>query len=242
MLKKYLLLFLFASICVISTYAQNSRKDRIIASYMLAFGRPPQQAEINYWLTDPLSNQNLKVLVEKHRSNMNTVDRSLRETAVKQSYIDAFGRVPEKGELDYWMGSTNTYAEMVQLHVDFLKSRPEEWVKVIRASYKMAFKRAPKSEELAYWKGQPARTFFAMVVQHDEFIRNNPHLGPANSTARTSLIKKENKVTITPSIISEIKLIGGGVISTGGGNVISTGGGNVISTGGGNVISTGGGN
>src|SRR5688572_27692489 len=102
MLKK--LLFLSVALCTLMTtvYAQNPRKDRIIASYMVAFGRPPQTAEINYWLTDPLSNKTVTDLVEKHRANMNKVDRSLREAAVRQSYIDAFGRAPEKGEQDYW--------------------------------------------------------------------------------------------------------------------------------------------
>lgn len=242
MLKKYFFLFVLICTCMVSSFAQEARKDRIIASYMLAFGRPPQQAEVNYWLTDPLSNKMVTDLVEKHRSNMNKVDRSLRLAAVKQSYIDAFGRAPRQDEIDYWMGSVNTYAEMVQKHVEWFSTRPDEWVKVIKASYQMAFKRAPKPDELAYWKGQPARSFFSLVVQHDEFIRNNPQQGPKNSTANTSIIKKENKVTITPSVLAEIKMIGGSVISTGGGNVISTGGGNVISTGGGNVISTGGGN
>ena len=242
MCKRILFLALAAFTLLAGAQAQNPRKDRIIASYMVAFGRPPQTAEINYWLTDPLSNKTVGELVEKHRANMNNVDRSLRQAAVKQSYIDAFGRAPRQDEVDYWMGSVNTYAEMVQKHVEWFASRPDEWVKVIKASYQMIFKRDPKTDELAYWKGQPARTFFSLVVQHDEFIRNNPQHAPKNTLAGTSIIKKENKVTITPGIIAEIKLIGSGVISTGGGNVISTGGGNVISTGGGNVISTGGGN
>lgn len=243
MLKKTLLILLLALGTVAGTYAQQSRTDRIIASYMIAFGRPPQAAETSYWLTDPLSNKTVKDLVEKHRENMNKVDRSLRLTAVKQSYIDAFGRAPRPDEIDYWMGSVNTYAEMRAKHVEWFAARPDEWAKVIQASYQTAFKRAPKAEELAYWKGQPARSFWDLVVQHDEFIRNNPHLGPKSGATGATLVKKENKVTIAPSLLPEIRLSGGaGVISTGGGNVISTGGGNVISTGGGNVISTGGGN
>lgn len=242
MLKKKLLILLLTLCMVAGAYAQQSRTERIIASYMIAFGRPPQAAETSYWLTDPLSNKTVKDLVEKHRDNMNKVDRSLRLSAVKQSYIDAFGREPRQDEIDYWMGSINTYAEMRQKHVEWFASRPEEWVKVIQASYQFAFKRAPKTDELAYWKGQPARAFWALVVQHDEFIRNNPQLGPKSGTTGSLLVKRENKVTISPSILQEIRLNGAGVISTGGGNVISTGGGNVISTGGGNVISTGGGN
>lgn len=243
MFRKNLLLTLFILCTAVATYAQGSRTERIIASYMIAFGRPPQAAETQYWLTDPLSNKTVNDLVEKHRENMNKVDRSLRLTAVKQSYIDAFGRAPRQDEINYWMGSVNTYAEMRKKHVEWFAARPDEWVKVIQASYQTAFKRAPKADELAYWKGQPARSFWDLVVQHDEFIRNNPHLGPKSGSSGTTLVKRENKVTITPSLLNEIRLSGGaGVISTGGGNVISTGGGNVISTGGGNVISTGGGN
>ena len=243
MFRKNLFLVLFTLCTALATFAQQTRTDRIVASYMIAFGRPPQTAEIAYWLTDPLSLKPVNDLVEKHRNNMNKVDRSLRLSAVKQSYIDAFGRAPRQDEIDYWMGSVNTYAEMRAKHVEWFAARPDEWAKVIQASYQTAFKRAPKADELAYWKGQPARSFWDLVVQHDEFIRNNPHLGPKNGTAGATLVRKENKVTIAPSLLSEIRLSGGaGVISTGGGNVISTGGGNVISTGGGNVISTGGGN
>lgn len=243
MFRKNLLLILFTLCAAVATYAQGSRNERIIASYMIAFGRPPQTAEVAYWLTDPLSLKPVNDLVEKHRENMNKVDRTLRLFAVKQSYIDAFGRGPRQDEIDYWMGSVNTYAEMRKKHVEWFAERPDEWVKVIQASYQTAFKRAPKAEELAYWKGQPARAFWDLLVQHDEFIRNNPQSAPKSSTAGATLVKKENKVIIAPSLLNEIRLGGGaGVISTGGGNVISTGGGNVISTGGGNVISTGGGN
>ncbi|HEY1112015.1 MAG TPA: hypothetical protein VGE66_00580 [Chitinophagaceae bacterium] len=243
MFRKNLLWILFTLCTAMTTFAQGSRSERVIASYMIAFGRPPQPAEINYWLTDPLSLKPVSDLVEKHRENMNRVDRSLRLTAVKQSYIDAFGRAPRPDEVDYWMGSVNTYAEMRKKHVEWFAARPDEWSKVIQASYQTAFKRAPKAGELAYWKGQPARSFWELVVQHDEFIRNNPNLGPKSGSGGAALVKKENKVIITPSLLNEIRLGGGaGVISTGGGNVISTGGGNVISTGGGNVISTGGGN
>ena len=220
MLKRKLFLILIALCSVVTTYAQQNRTDRIIASYMIAFGRPPQQAETSYWLTDPLSNKTVNDLVEKHRENMNKVDRNLRLSAVKQSYIDAFGRAPQPDEINYWMGSVNTYAEMRKKHVEWFSSRNEEWVKVINASYQMAFKRAPKAEELAYWKGQPARAFWELVVQHDEFIKNNPQLGPKTGTAGATLVKKENKVAISTSILNEIRLSGAGVISTGGGNVL----------------------
>jgi hypothetical protein len=243
MFRKNLLLILLTLCTAVSTYAQGSRSERIIASYMIALGRPPQPSEVNYWLSDPLSLKTVSDLVEKHRENMNKADRSLRLATVKQSYIDAFGRAPRPDEIDYWMASINTYAEMRKKHVEWFAARPDEWTKVIQASYQTAFKRAPKAEELAYWKGQPARSFWDLVVQHDEFIRNNPQLGARSGSAGAALVKKENKVTMPPSLLNEIRLSGGaGVISTGGGNVISTGGGNVISTGGGNVISTGGGN
>jgi hypothetical protein len=54
------------------------------------------------------------------------------------------------------------------------------------------------------------------MVQQNEFIRN--HYKHGHAKTRTVLIQKENKVTITPGIIAEIKMISSGVISTGGGN------------------------
>ena len=67
---KHKFVLLVTLLCTLISFAQQDRKDRIIASYMIAFGQEPQQSEINYWMTGALSNQSVTKLVEKHRQNM----------------------------------------------------------------------------------------------------------------------------------------------------------------------------
>lgn len=251
MLRKPLLLFAVLLTFGISTFAQE-KKQRIITSYILAYGMAAQQREIDYWMSQ--GDYTVGQLVESHRAYLAS-NATYHTFAVQKAYLDVFGRFPDQGEQAYWMGTRHTYTEMVQKHVEFLAARPSEYEKVIIASYKQAFKRSPDARELSYWKGQPTRSYLNLLIKHDEYMAQNPQAFPK----RKPVVTASNSNMVSQKVFKEALAVQGtkaltaagatiisrdaaGVISTGGGNVISTGGGNVISTGGGNVISTGGGN
>jgi hypothetical protein len=238
---------LFAFFISIASFAQQDRKDRIITSYLIAFGHPPQQSEIDYWMTDPLSNKSLSELIEKHRQNMST-NKTLKGLAIQNSYLSAMGKYPELSEKEYWMNNGNLiYAELYDKHVKFLSEYKDNWRATIILSYQQALNRTPEKVEIDYWMNQTNVRSMADLKAHHykNSLAASKTKKPYSMSQMvlTSQIKKEVKAVITtiaPTTAGVISTGGLNVISTGGGNVISTGGGNVISTGGGNVISTGG--
>lgn len=241
---KYFFSLAFAMLTVSAmaqTEAQKTaRKERIIASYMIAFGQVPQQGEIDYWMTDPLSNQTLKVLVEKHRQNMKG-NKQLKYNAINNSYLNAMGRYPEPREVKYWETGNEIYAELFAKHTKYLYDYTDDWKKTIGVSYMREFNRSPKAAEVDYWVNQRVvRTYVDLVYNHRINKQKDPSLAKNTSnTQNVSQLKPSTNMTNELQQLN-LNLNGGNVISTGGLNVISTGGLNVISTGGLNVISTGG--
>ena len=239
-------MFLLASVMMLpSVFGQNTedRKDRITASYLIAFGVLPEQGEIDYWIKDPLSNKTVSDLVTEHTKNIGN-QQSLQDRAIKNSYQDAFGRAPLASEYATWRPIKVTYTELMARHMKFLQEYPSSFEEVIKLSYKKEFGRAPKPAELANWKSWGVRSYLNIVQEHQKNKKAGMFAKKQSSSAKL-ISSKESGVRFTPSarISLEIGSVPkSNVISTGGGNVISTGGGNVISTGGGNVISTGGGN
>jgi len=217
-----------------SLFAQNSqeRKERIQASYLIAFGSLPQQGELNYWMTDPLSLRSVNELVEQHRRNMKN-DVQLKYKAINNSYFDAMGRLPETREVNYWKAGNETYAELVTKHVQWMAGNPAEFEKAINFSYLREFNRNAKPEEIKSWKNAGTRSYLGICQEH----RKNIAAGIFDEKKKQQVIKKSGVVEVkfSSAIANEVsKISAAGVISTGGGNCISVGGGNVISTGGGN--------
>lgn len=246
-MKKMLLAIFLGLFVTTTSIAQQDRKDRIIASYLVALGQPPVQAEIDYWMTDPLSNKTIVDLVEKHRQNMQD-NKTLKAIAIQNSYLSAMGRYPATSEKDYWLNNGNlVYTELYDKHVKFLGEFKDNWKATIILSYQQALNRTPVKSEIDYWMTQTSVRSMADLKAHH--YKNSlaasktkkPYM--MSQMTLTQQMKNELKTFISkiaPSSASVISTGGLNVISTGGGNVISTGGGNVISTGGGNVISTGG--
>lgn len=222
------------------SYAQTSqeRKERIQASYLIAFGVLPQQSELDYWMSDPLSLKTGNDLVEKHRSNI-AGNIQLKYKAINNSYLDAIGRYPSPDDVNHWKKGNETYAELMTKHVQWLAGNPSEFEKTINLSYLREFNRNAQAAEIKSWKNAGARSYLNIVMEH----RKNKAKGLFDEKKKANLSKAPAEIKLSDNIAKEInKISAAKVISTGGGNVISTGGGNVISTGGGNVISTGGGN
>lgn len=212
---------------------QDERKDRIMASYLVAFGILPESAEINYWMTNPLSQKTVSDLVNEHTKNIAN-QRSLQDRAIRNSYQDVLGRAPYPNEYNTWRPLKLTYTALVSRHLQFLKDYPFAFDEVIRLTYKREFGRQPSAQELANWKGWGVRSYIAIVREHQKNKKSG--MFASNNEAKVISDKESGvQLRLSGAISNELnRIANAGVISTGGLNVISTGGGNVISTGGGN--------
>ena len=233
--------FFIAASFNLSAQTIEEKKDRVIASYLIAFGVLPEQGEIDYWINTSYASQPLSALLGEHKKNI-TNNQTLQDRAIRNSYQDALGRVPAQSEIETWRPSKLTYSELIDRHVKFLKEYPAEFEKMINLTYKKEFKRDAQKQEIANWKSWGARTYVSIIQEHQKNKRAGMFAENKPSTKLISSKESGVQQSVPPKLAEEIKQAMAGVISTGGGNVISTGGGNVISTGGGNVISTGGGN
>lgn len=214
--------------------SQDDRKDRIMASYLVAFGILPETGEINYWMGDPLSNKTVNDLVNEHKKNIAN-QQSLQDRAIRNSYQDVLGRAPRADEYKTWRPLKLTYTDLVSRHLQFLKDYPSAFEDVIRQTYKSEFGRYPSAQELANWKSWGVRSYVSIVREHQKNKKSGMFASNQPSTRVVSSKKSGVQVLLSNRISEEMNRIpNAGVIATGGGNVIATGGGNVISTGGGN--------
>lgn len=219
------------------TARASEQTERIQASYLLAFGRPPSSGEINYWSQQ--GRLSVTDLVNRHRSYLRSDAATKRATIVK-SYQDALGRNPTEAEIRYWSQGNNTYTELMKNHVQWLAGNPGEYEAVIKRSYHRVLNRAPSAAEVSYWKHQGTHSYAVLVGCHEQWKRQTQSKTSGNLqlASNSSLL---TTVNVSPSVAAEARSAAG-VIAAGGGNVIAAGGGNVIAAGGGNVIAAGGGN
>jgi hypothetical protein len=236
MRKQFLLLVALLSLCHAS-FAQSldERKDRIMASYLVAFGILPEQGEVNYWVTDPLSLKTVTDLVNKHKENIGS-NQSLQDRAIRNSYQDALGRAPNADEYRTWRPLKLTYTELMSRHMEFLKNYPSAFEEVIRLTYKNEFNRNASAQEVTNWKSWGVRSYLAIAREHQKNKKAGMFASGSNTSSKIISNKQSGvQLQLSGKVSDELnRIASAGVISTGGGNVISTGGGNVISTGGGN--------
>ena len=222
-------------------------RERIEASYIIAFGREPSSGEIAYWARQNPSS--VAALVANHRNYLSR-DAGTHRATIIRAYDDALGRNPTPGEIAYWFRGNDTYEQLMHNHIAWLGGNPGQYDLVIRRSYMHVFHRQPSSGELAYWKRQGVLSYVMLVACHEDWERRNG----GRMRMGGALVMSPNTpglvtVQLAPQIANEARAAagvipagGGNVIAAGGGNVIAAGGGNVIAAGGGNVITAGGGN
>lgn len=101
-----------------------------------------------------------------------------KESRIKQSYQDAFGRAPDAGELKYWKSQTGweTYNDLIALHRPYIKGNDKVQNDIIAASYYATFWRGPEDAELKYWKGQLKSTgalYKELIASHNAYLKKD---------------------------------------------------------------------
>ena len=120
---------LIVSSCAIDHVAAqpvNIREYNTNQAYPIAFCRPPNRAEINYWINDPRS-QAVNSEVDAHRSWLRT-NGAERQATIQRSYYAVFRRAPSAGEMQYWdqMVAQNGYTcqELQSFHNQYRRNNP----------------------------------------------------------------------------------------------------------------------
>ena len=216
-------------------FAQSNqeKKEKIQASYMLAFGRQPDNGELSYWLSQP--DKSVLQHLQNHRQYASS-EKSFKRSLIIKSYKDALGRTPNENEINYWINGTDLYIDLAQKHVQYLSSSLAEYEAVIKRSYQYALNRQPSTAEISYWKSQGTFSYMILVGCHEIWRKAN---GQAQKTSGGNVIAPTPSLIVIPvsnKIATETKaainMSGGGVIAAGGGNVVAAGGGNVVAAGG----------
>lgn len=232
------------STSVFGQSADDLKRQSIQTSYLLALGKSATQAEVNYWMGQPISGDMVKTLYENHRSWLQS-NPEIKKDMIRRSFRDSYGRFPKESEVNTNMNMNWTYTDWMENHRAWLKKTPSDYVAAIEFAYFNVFNRKPSSTELAYWKGQGAKVAYVISACLDQCKRSGNSSNCVNN-ALSSSTRYANALDVAPKIAASagnlIGAAGGNVVAAGSANVIAPGGGNVIAAGGGNVIAAGGGN
>ncbi len=105
-----------------------------------------------------------------------TTKAQSKEEIIAGSYIVAFGRTPNAGEMNYWKQNVgnNNMSTMVANHKAYMKTALSEAEQVVRRSYLDAFGVSATEGEIKYWAPQ-ARSYAELMNQHvASWLATNP--------------------------------------------------------------------
>lgn len=90
-----------------------------------------------------------------------------KDEVINGSYLVAFGRFANSGELNYWRQyvGTNTVKMMVEKHKQFIRNDQNEREQTVRRSYIDAFGWGPSADELKYWSSRN-QTYGELMSNH----------------------------------------------------------------------------
>lgn len=241
-LHRFMVVAMLATMITTTLFAQNDqqlKKERVITSYMIAFGRQPNSGELTYWT----GRENLSVeqLVNLHNQFLNSNTDEKRKV-IARAFENSYGYAPNENQVKENMRSSYNYTQWMGNHLAYLRSNATAWNDMISKVYWNVCKRGATDNDRRSWKQSDAKPYMLVAAVVDVWNRQNT--SGSLSVSKTSAYLSQTPVS--PTVANEasrlIGAAGGNVIAPGGGNVIAVGGGNVIAPGGANVIAVGGGN
>ncbi len=252
-----------------AAHAQSDaeRRDRAKASYLIAFGRIPAEAELIHWIGRREKDWTVPAIVESHRAFLQS-NATERRAVIVRSYLISMGRMPEQREVNDHMGRNRTYAELMNDHVEWMKSG-KPWLQLqgdalksmVDRSYKAAgfiwyatplgqFRKSDKDKQagvfyddgdIDYWKNEVKTknlTFGELVLIHLRYKADFCRRPlPKPSTSLGTVVR--NQAIQVPGA-NDLFRRSTQVVANGGMNVIAVGGMNVVANGGMNVVANGG--
>lgn len=206
------ILTIFAILFLAPQFATAQLKqERIKASYLVAIGRLPTDAELNWW--GQQNDYTVAQLVEAHRNYMNNTNKGSKADPIKQSYFIAMGRTPSTGarsETEYWTGRNEVAWEMVLQHVNYINQNKQLYDGVINNAYQKVFSKSASASEIAKWKNGTVRSFVELVY----LLFNNPPAGytvnPLAILEAMNTYKDFASVSFSDPVVQEIAAITSG--------------------------------
>lgn len=194
----FLLLSVLASL--VSAAPMSQKEQRVVASYLLAFGRSPTAAESEKWSArDPLYVSLLVTELSQELHNNSALQKSVAEKA----FVDTFGEAPTAEATP----DTGTYTHLVEQNLNRLAHDSARYRKVIDRAYRKVVRRPLYDEEVGYWTEKGVLPFVLLVSCLDEWARRNqPGLmittGPAAVSANCIYL---DTVQLQPAIAEEAR-------------------------------------
>ena len=184
------------------------KQERIKASYLLAIGRLPTDAELTWW--GQQNDYTVSQLVEAHRTYMNTTNKNSKADPIKQTYNIVFGRDPQPAETEYWKGRNEVCWEMIPQHVNYLNQNKFLYDDVINRAYILMFSKAPDATQLNRWKSEPIRSYAEIIY----LLYSNPPAGysinPSNLFTALKYYSDFSMVSFSAPVVAEVSAITGG--------------------------------
>jgi len=212
MKKIHSLLFVIAFLFLIPVLGNAQlKKERIQASYLVAIGRLPNDAELNWW--NQQNDYTLAQLVDAHRNYMNTTNKPSKAGPIQLSYFLAMGRNPSTGansETQYWTGRNEVCWEMVLQHVNYINQNKQLYDGVITNAYQTVFSKAPSPTELTKWKSQAVKSYVELVYS----LATNPPSGytinPMAVMTAMNTYKDFTNISFSNQVVQEVLTLTGG--------------------------------
>jgi hypothetical protein len=236
-LLEFLLVVAFVS-SPAAVHAQPAQiEERIAASFVLALGRTATGAEVEQWAKD--GPRTVADLFSRHRERLRNDAVAARAVAAKASQ-DAFGIVAaDVGPASASGGET--YAEIVQRHIQRLDGNRAEYERVVNRAYQLHLQRNAYAVELEYWSTRPALPFVLLVACVENWARRNQPglMATAGVPAVSVNCPYLDAVRLSPAVAAEARTAAG--LTTAGDAALAAAlGRHVVAPGAGTLASVGG--
>lgn len=244
-------LFACAVLALLGAFASAKpaeQQERLDALFLLAQGRLATAAERQAWAgaeAKPFAG-----LLAQQREGLRG-DATAQNAVAARAAADAFGTEALPAELGAVKPTAGeTYAELVQRHLQWLAAHPDVYRQVIDRAYRLVVGREAFSIEQDYWRDRATLSFAMLVGCVDSWARRNaPGLMATTGTASISInCCHLTTRRLSPAVAAEVRAASG-LLPVGdaalalacGRNLIAPGAGEIASIGGIHFVAVGGG-
>jgi hypothetical protein len=218
-------------------WAQNVKESRIRASYLVAFGRQPLDAELADWTRK--ADMTVPQIVEQHKGWLRG-DAAEKERVIKTAMRTAWGDIYSQHYSKYErsLGSAwGTYVELVDLMVRDMDNDKAHKEKIVRSSYR-AVGLTPNATDVWGWVNGlgNGKSYVRIVGEHLIWMKSRKMALPSFTSQQV--------IPLAPQAIAEMKGLSGmgQIVAVGGANIVAVGGANIVAVGGANIVAVGGAN
>jgi hypothetical protein len=172
--KAFPILLIIASAALGTSVQAGGALDgqRVAASYLIAFGRAPTDAEIARSRGGEAASAPMKELLRHRRDELKS-DAALETSTLARGFFDALGRKATEEESRAWAGKNSTYTEVVSKLLERLRQQPREYRQVQDRAYRFLLGRAPYDLENAYWEKYDTLPYHLLLACLDNWARRN---------------------------------------------------------------------